>query len=117
MSFGTFIYTWLHGNIVGEDENNNKYYCNSKNFDTFDAKRWVIFDGEIESTKIPPHWHAWLHKTVEKPPLNYKHSYTWQKNHEQNMTGTENAYYPDSHPLSKSYNKKVSKNEYETWKP
>ena len=27
----------------------------------------VIFNGKIEATKVPPHWHAWLHKTIEDP--------------------------------------------------
>ena len=38
------------------------------------------------------------------------------KNHQPNMTGTSQAYFPSSHPLSKSYNKKL-KTDYEKWKP
>ena len=30
MSLGTNLYTWLYGNMVGQDDENNKYYCNSK---------------------------------------------------------------------------------------
>ena len=117
MSFGTNLYTWFYGNLVGKDEFQNKYYSNSKNFSDLDAKRWVIFNGEIEASKIPSYWHAWLHKTIDKPPLNYKHKYDWQKDHKQNMTGTENAYYPSSYPLSKSYKSDVIKKEYESWSP
>ena len=117
MNLGTTIYTWLYGHLVGEDIDNNKYYCNSKNYSDLNVKRWVIFKGEIEATKIPPHWHAWLHKSIDKPPLNYTHKYSWQKNHEQNKTGTEDAYFPDSYPLSKSYNKDTIKSEYEPWSP
>lgn len=117
MSFGTNLYTWFYGCLVGQDEQKNKYFCNSKNFNDPEAKRWVIFNGDIEASKVPPHWHAWLHRTVDAPPLNYKHKYKWQKNHEQNMTGTDKAYYPDSHPLSKSYNPDKISSEYESWKP
>ena len=39
-------------------------------------------------------------KQLKIPPLNYSHKYFWQKNHEENLTGTEKAYYPDEHPLS-----------------
>ena len=46
-------------------------------FSNKDCKRWVIFNGKIEATKVPPHWHAWLHKTIEDPPLNYSHKYFW----------------------------------------
>ena len=117
MSLGTTLYTWFYGNIVGNDSNDNKYYCNSKNFEDLDSKRWVIFNGNIEATKIPPHWHAWLHKSIDVPPINYAHQYSWQKDHEQNMTGTDQAYYPDSHPLSKSFKAEAIKEEYESWKP
>ena len=116
MTLGTILYTLFYGNLVGQDDYNNKYYCNSKNFNDLSSKRWVIFQGEIEASKIPSHWHAWLHKTIEDPPLSYEHKYPWQKDHEQNMTGTDKAYYPDSHPLSKAYNDEAIKNEYESWK-
>ena len=38
MSLGTKIYTWLKGNLVGKDELENKYYCNSKDFKDLKAK-------------------------------------------------------------------------------
>ena len=79
------------------------------------TKRWIIFSGEIESSLIPSHWHAWLHKTISTPPINYQHKYKWQKDHLPNMTGTSKAYYPNSHLLSDS--KKNIIEEYETWKP
>ena len=117
MNLGTTLYTWFYGNLVGEDKYQNKYYSSSKNFFDLKAKRWVIFKGEIEATKVPPHWHAWLHKSIDKPPLDYKHIYSWQKDHEPNMTGTNNAYYPKSHPLSKSHDDQLINEEYETWDP
>ena len=117
MSFGTNLYTWIYGNLVSKDDYKNRYYCNSKNFSDLEAKRWVIFHGEIEASKIPSHWHAWLHKSIEEPPLDYIHKYNWQKNHEQNMTGTDNAYYPSSHPLSKYYKSGEIKKEYDSWTP
>jgi len=117
MSIGIKIYTWFYGKYVGKDEFENIYYSNSNNFNDQKAKRWVIFNGEIEASKIPPHWHAWLHKTVEEPPLNYKQKYSWQKIHKPNMTGTKDAYYPSSHPLSKNYNPDQIKDEHESWTP
>ena len=117
MTLGTKIYTWFYGNLVGLDQFGNKYYCNSKDIESKLAKRWVIFDGGIEASKVPPHWHAWLHKTINKPPINYFHKYDWQKDHNPNLTGTSEAYYPDSHPLSKSKNVLKDKNEYEKWHP
>ena len=81
------------------------------------AKRWVMYNSDIEATNIPPHWHAWLHKITNTPPINYTHKYKWQKDHQPNMTGTKNAYFTSSHPLSKSYDIKKVKKDYEKWKP
>ena len=117
MSLGTKIYTWFKGNLVGSDELGNKYYCSSKDFKNLKEKRWVIFNGEIEASKIPPHWHAWLHKSIDNPPLGYSHKYKWQKNHKPNMTGTSDAYFPSSHPLSKNYDPEKKEEEYKSWTP
>ncbi len=117
MSIGTKIFTWFKGNFVGEDGIGNKYYCNSKDFKDLKAKRWVIFSGEIEASKIPPHWHAWLHKSTDIPPINYNHKYEWQKDHKPNMTGTSEAYFPSSHPLSKNYDPEKKRDEYKSWTP
>ena len=117
MSLGTRIYTWFNGNFIGNDELGNQYYCNSKDPNDLKAKRWVIFNGEIEASNIPPHWHAWLHKSIDIPPINYNHKYNWQKDHKQNMTGTKNAYFPSSHPLSKNYEPEKKQDEYKSWTP
>jgi NADH:ubiquinone oxidoreductase subunit len=117
MSFGTKIYTWLYGNLVGMDQFKNKYYCNSKNFKSETTKRWVIFNGEIEASKIPSHWHAWLHKTINDPPINYFHKHSWQKEHLPNFTGTSKAYFPSSYPLSKSRESLKVKKDYKKWQP
>ena len=42
-----------------------------------------------------------LHKSIDEPPLNYSHKYSWQKDHKPNMTGTKDAHFPPSNPLSK----------------
>ena len=116
MNIGTIIYTYLFGKFVGSDEFNNKYYCNSKDFNNKKFKRWVIFANEIEASTIPSHWHAWLHKSIDNPPINYKHKYPWQKKHKPNLTGTSNAYFPNSHPMSESKKKQIKK-DYDVWKP
>ena len=92
-------------------------YDNIENHKDLNAKRWVIFNGEIEASKIPPHWHAWLHKSIDEPPLNYSHKYSWQKDHKPNMTGTKNAHFPPSNPISKDYKPNQLKADYESWSP
>ena len=54
---------------------------------------------------------------TKEPPTNYRHKYSWQKDHKPNKTGTPEAYLPTSHPLSKSINSNIPKSEYESWKP
>ena len=60
-TYGTQLFTSRNGEKVGEDEQGNVYYRNGD-----DSKRWVIFNGEIEASRIPPDWHGWLHKTFEE---------------------------------------------------
>ena len=117
MNLGTILYTWFYGKYVGSDNFKNRYYCNKKNFNDLEAKRWVIFYKEIEATNVPPHWHAWLHKSIDEPPINYSHKYSWQKDHKPNMTGTKDAHFPPSNPLSKDYKPDQIKTDYETWSP
>ena len=118
MSWGTIIYTWFFGHLVGKDKFGNKYFCNKSNSSDIMLKRWVIFSKEVEASRIPPEWHAWLHKTITEPPLDYSHKYHWQKKHVPNMTGTSKKYLPSSHPLSLSNNKnKKIQHDYEKWNP
>ena len=86
---GTFIYTLISGKLVGKDQFGNKYYGNSK------GKRWVIYKNNVESSKIPPEWHLWIHSLTANKPNNEKKKYVWQKNHQENLTGTEKAYKPE----------------------
>ena len=60
-TLGTRIQTILFGKFIGEDEFGNKYYENKKR-----KKRWIIYNGEIEATKIPVEWYSWIHFTTNK---------------------------------------------------
>jgi len=107
-TFGTFVYTLIFGKFVGEDEFGNKYYSDSK-----EKKRWVIYKKRVESTKIPPNWHSWIHfQTKNKPNLKGQ-LFSWQKQHEENLTGTKRAHKPDGSMLN---NEKKDMKKYETWK-
>ena len=108
-TLGTFVYTLFAGKFVGEDEFGNKYYSDSK-----EKKRWVIYKNRVESSKIPPEWHLWIHFIKQNKPQNNYNKFTWQKPHEENLTGTPNAYKPEG---SLSLDTKKSMKKYETWKP
>ena len=105
---GTFIYTLFTGKFVGTDEFGNKYYSNSK------GKRWVIYKSNIESSKIPAEWHSWIHFLRTNKPSVQTKKFSWQTQHEENLTGTKKAYKPDG-SLINDLKKDMKK--YESWKP
>ncbi len=103
-TFGTKLKTIFTGKLVGKDSFGNKYYENKK------GKRWVIYYGEIDASKIPVEWYSWMHFTPNK--IENKHDfqkYDWQKPHQHNLTGTNNSYYPYK-------DKNVLKKKYKSWK-
>ena len=104
---GTFIYTVFTGKFAGKDQYGNKYYSNST------GRRWVIYKNNIESSKIPPEWHSWIHFLIRNVPSDNTKKYSWQKEHQENPTGTKNAHKPVG-SLSSSLKKDMKK--YETWK-
>ena len=106
-TFGTFLYTLFFGKFVGIDEFGNKYYQNSKD------KRWVIYKHYTEASQIPPEWHSWIHFLTRNIPEGEFKKFSWQKKHQENLTGTENAYKPEGSLTSKT-RKNLKK--YETWK-
>ena len=105
---GTFIYTLFLGKFSGKDQFGNKYYSSSN------KKRWVIYENNIESTKIPPEWHSWIHFLRRDIPSDDMKKFSWQKQHEENLTGTKKAYKPEG---SLASNLKTNMKKYETWKP
>ena len=106
-TLGTFIYTLFTGKFVGIDEFGNKYYSNSK------GRRWVIYKSNIESSKIPAEWHSWIHFLKVNKPSGETKKFSWQIQHEENLTGTKKAYKPDG---SLIHNSKKNMKKYETWK-
>ena len=107
-TLGTFIFTLFTGKFEGSDEFGNKYYSNSK------GKRWVIYKNIVESSKIPPDWHSWIHFIKKSKPTVESKKFSWQKKHQENLTGTKDAYRPKG---SLFHNDKRDVRKYESWKP
>tara|TARA_B100001123_G_C14574621_1_gene735690 strand:- start:188 stop:556 length:369 start_codon:yes stop_codon:yes gene_type:complete len=107
-TFGTFLYTLFTGKLAGKDEFGNKYYFNSQ------GKRWVIYESNVEASKIPPEWHSWIHFTGKDKPRDELKKFPWQKKHEENLTGTNRAHKPDGSLASEE---KKDMKKYEVWKP
>lgn len=103
---------------VGTDMQGNKYYRAKARKGYNHDRRWVIYNGEAEASRVPPEWHGWLHHQTDVVPDANAPSFrrTWQKPHEQNMTGTNHAYRPPGHILSGGKRDKAT-GDYEAWKP
>jgi NADH:ubiquinone oxidoreductase subunit len=117
MSIGTKILTWLRGEHVGSDDFGNKYYRSKRDKLWGRERRWVVFKGEVEASKVPPEWHAWLHHTTEEPLTEQaEKARPWQKTHLPNVSGTPYAYYPKGHDL-RGGQRDPATGDYEAWTP
>ena len=115
MSFGTRVFTWLHGEHVGTDEFGNRYYVDKRTKGKKRERRWVLYKGIPEASKVPPEWHAWLHHMVNEVPQP-RQRYAWEKPHQPNMTGTSLAYHPQGSVLRGGH-RAASTGDYEPWTP
>lgn len=117
MYIGTLIYTWLRGELVGTDEFGHRYYRSTGRRLNGRERRWVLYKGPSEASKVPPEWHAWLHHTVEEPLTeSAAQARTWQKEHVPNRTGTVEAYRPRGHDL-RGGQRAAATGDYEAWSP
>ena len=117
MSIGTRLLTWISGTFVGEDELGNRYYRDPKHSRNGREKRWVIYKNQADGSAVPAAWHGWLHHRTDLTPndIGLKPR-KWQRRHEVNPTGTDAAYRPPGHVLSKGERKKAS-GDYQAWQP
>lgn len=117
MTITTRIHTFFYGRLVGQDAFGNRYYQERRTAKGNRKKRWVIFKGKAEPSKVPAEWHGWLHYTHDIPPSQKtEQHYMWEKPHMPNLTGTKGAYMPPGH-LLKGGRRSSSTADYEAWKP
>jgi NADH:ubiquinone oxidoreductase subunit len=109
-TIATRLFTARKGQRVGEDAEGNVYYQNAGG-----ARRWVIYNGAIEASRVAPEWHGWLHHTWQEPPTKAPPARkSWEKPHVPNLTGTGSAYRPKGSILAR---KPVTPTDYEAWTP
>ncbi len=104
--------------MVGKDAEGNKYYRARPRKGYKRERRWVLYNGAPEASRVPPEWHGWLHYQSDTHPspndLSFRRE--WQKPHQQNLTGTNKAYRPPGHVLSGGRRDKAT-GDYEAWTP
>lgn len=104
--------------FVGRDATGNKYYTAKPIKGYKRERRWVMYNGAPEATKIPPEWHGWMHHQTNVIPNSGEKSFRrpWQKPHVPNLTGTHAAYRPPGHIL-KGGKRDKAVGDYEAWTP
>jgi NADH:ubiquinone oxidoreductase subunit len=109
-TLNTQLFTRRHGSKVGEDEAGNIFYQTKDG-----ARRWVIYNGEAEASRVSPDWHGWLHHTWDEPPTDKPVTHkAWEKPHQENLTGTTEAYAPSG---SLRRTEPAARGDYEAWAP
>src|SRR3546814_13609187 len=62
-TIGTAWFTRRHGARFGTDTLGNVYFRSKKG-----DKRWVIYQGANDASRIPPEWYSWLHHQIDGHP-------------------------------------------------
>jgi NADH:ubiquinone oxidoreductase subunit len=117
---GTSFTLWRRGaKLIGTDEQGNRYYeeGGKPSFSDGRRRRWVIYHGVAEPSRVPPDWHGWLHHSFDVPPTHEPlPRQKFEKDHLPNMTGTPLAYHPKGslHHVGK---RGAPVKDYEAWSP
>lgn len=109
-TINTQFWTWRNGTKVGEDDQGNVFYQSKGG-----ERRWVIYNGEAEASRVSPEWHGWLHHTWAEPPSEVPLPHRdWEMPHVANMTGTQVAYHPEG---SLYRQEPAPRRDYDAWQP
>ncbi len=105
----------LGSKFIGTDEYRNRYY-ESKQADYLGRKkRFCIYSGTVEASKIPSNWHNWMHYSSHEE-IKQKKPF-WAKSHTPNVTGTDYAFQPNRHTQNNIHGKSFidSNTSYQAW--
>ena len=119
-TIGTLLTVGGRGNLVGTDEFGNRYYedrTTKHSYDPGRKRRWVLYKGYADASKIPPDWHGWIHYTYDDPPSKVPMiARPWGKPHLPNLSGTPFAQFPPG-SLNAEAERSKTTGDYEAWKP
>ncbi|MFS0771882.1 NADH:ubiquinone oxidoreductase subunit NDUFA12 [Sphingomonas sp. 1P08PE] len=115
-SWGTWFYGLRGMRKMGEDALGNVYY-EGRTDTAGNPRRWVIYEGANDASRVPPEWFSWLHRQVDDvPDRALPPQRRWEKPAVPNMTGTALAYRP-SGALEKGGQRAAATGDYEAWTP
>lgn len=104
-------------NLIGMDDYGNRYFEDRKASLEGRHRRYVLYKGLAEPSKVPAEWHGWLHHTFDEPPTTTPlPRQPWETDHKPNMTGTPHATRPKGSLVTGGERQK-STDDYEAWSP
>jgi NADH:ubiquinone oxidoreductase subunit len=116
-TFGTWVHTKRNGHEIGSDTLGNIYYQATKPNDMGQPRRWVIYAGNNDASRVPPEWHGWLHNTLDVPPQDVLPApRPWEADATPNLTGTNLAYRPKG-ASGDGRNRAKATGDYQAWSP
>jgi NADH:ubiquinone oxidoreductase subunit len=117
-TIGTLVTVKSRGDHVGTDEFGNRYF-QSRDTKSYDGRRrrWVLYNGYADASKVPPDWHGWLRYTFDEPPSQEPlPRRAWERSHMPNLTGTPMAWLPPGSLAGEGRRPKAD-GDYEAWRP
>ena len=109
---GTRLFSWMKGNKVGEDSLGN-VYLQTKSGD----RRWVMYNGSNDVSRVPPEWYSWLTRQIDEvPDKALPPAPKFLKPATANLTGTPQAYRP-SGALERGGHRQAASGDYQAWTP
>jgi NADH:ubiquinone oxidoreductase subunit len=112
-SWGTSVFSWRNGREVGRDDHGNVYFQHKKN----PTRRWVMYKGANDGSRVPPGWQAWLRGTIDDlPDKSLPPPRSFQQPPVANLTGTMAAFRPDG-ALGSGRVRPASTGDYQPWTP
>ena len=116
-TIGTLFNSAMTGEHVGTDAQGNRYYRAKKRRADGGERRWVIYLGANDASRVPPEWHGWLHNSYDGVPESYlPPPRIWEVDYTPNATGTPAAYRPQG-ALEKGGHRAAATGDYEAWSP
>lgn len=115
-TIGTHLFSLRKGVRVGTDAQGNKYFRERKTPAGKRQRRWVIYNGPNDASRVPAEWHGWLHGSFDDVPESFlPPPRIWETEFTPNPTGTPDAHVPHRDAPHKLAGGKAAT--YESWSP
>ena len=112
-SWGTTIFSRRNGEEVGRDAQGNVYFKHRKD----PARRWVMYSGGNDSSRVAPGWNAWLRGTIDDiPDKSLPPRRAFEAAPQPNLTGSDQAWRPAG-SIRAGGQRPAATGDYSAWTP